>query len=158
MRSLSLALHCIAFLPRSLYGAVLCLCAGKSLEKPGMCQLVLSSACRAPRAFLLLRLPRQRAGWGCTRRCEGTQRGHLTPIEQRDSAHRTTACSAGKGGGGGWRGLPLLGDCLGIGRLVVSTCFLSHRFFVLAFIFLFLLLVCGGFFLHFFVTSKTVFT
>ena len=39
-------------------------------------------------------------------------------------------------GGGGWRGLPLLGDCLGIGRLVVSTCFLSHRFFFLAFIFL----------------------
>lgn len=41
----------------------------------------------APRAALP-------AGWRCTRCWEGTQQGHLTPIDQRDLLHHTTQGSA----------------------------------------------------------------
>ena len=125
----------IQVLPRSSYGAMFCVCAEKSLEKPGACELVLSSACTAPRAFLLLRLPRQRAGWGCPRRREGTQRGHLPPTPQRGIPQHRRPCSAIKAGGGGWRGLPLLGDWLAIGPLVGSSCFLWHPLVFLGFLF-----------------------
>ena len=125
----------IQVLPRSSSGALFCVCAENSLEKPGACELVLSSACPAPRAFLLLRLPRQRAGWGGPRRWQGTQRGHLPPAPQRGIPQHRRPCSAIKPGGGGWRGLPLLGDCLAVGRLVGSSCFLLHPLFFLGFLF-----------------------
>lgn len=83
------------------------------LGTPGMRYLLLSRACTAPRAFLLLRLPRQRAGWGCSRRWQGTQRGHLIPADQRDIPRcHTTPCSAVKQGGR-WR---LAGAALAQGR------------------------------------------
>jgi len=56
--------------------------------------LLLSSAHTASRSFLLLTLPHQRVGWGCTRIWEGTQPGQLTAAGQTDMPYDMTSYSA----------------------------------------------------------------
>jgi len=73
---------------------------------------LLNSAHTASRPFLVLRLPHQRAGWGCTRSWEGTQLGQLTPAGQRYIPHHMTSCSAIKAGGRRRKGGRLQLRCL----------------------------------------------
>lgn len=64
-----------------------------------MFQLLQSSTHTEPRTFLLLVLPCQPAGWGCTRSREGTQPGKGTHTDQRDVPCHVVSCSAIKVGG-----------------------------------------------------------
>ena len=80
----------VNFLHSSSYGAVFWICAGNSADNTGMFSLLLSSAYTESRPFLLLTPPHQRGGWGCTRSWEGTQRGQLTPTDQRDIPYHMT--------------------------------------------------------------------
>ena len=98
----------VDFLPSSEYGAMFWICAENSVGKTRF------SYCWAvSRPFLPLRLPCQRAGWGCTRSWEGTQPGHLTPADQREILCHMGSCSAikrwGEGTALGLAGHPSVG-------------------------------------------------
>jgi len=74
------------------------ICAGNSVDYIEIFSLLLSSAHTASRPFLLLVLPHQQVGWGCTRSREGTQSGQPTPAGQTDMPYGMTSCSAYKVG------------------------------------------------------------
>jgi len=69
------------------------ICADNGVDNTGMFLLLLSSAHRESRPFLLLTPPCQWIGWGYTRSWDGTQLGQLTQTGQRNIPYHMTSCS-----------------------------------------------------------------
>lgn len=89
------------FLHSSWYGVKIWICAASSVHHIGMVWLLLSSVYTESRTSLFLVPFHQRAGWGYTRRWEGTQPEQLAQLAQGVCHHTQHINLVGKKGGRG---------------------------------------------------------
>lgn len=109
-----------------------CICTGNGVATAGLRELLLSSACTASGAFLLPDCPpASRLGVHKALGGDADRTADPDRAEGHPTAHATVISNKTGSGGGGWRGLPLLG----IGRLVESKCFPLHPLFFTGFSF-----------------------